>query len=114
MNYEDIAKGISIISPFALIILILAAIIFWLLWKVIPNMQAHFEAMLEKSQKINERQGDDFRIAISNLQNSFLETLAKERHAYANALNVAIASNVAIEKSVDRLTTAVLSQNKKP
>lgn len=38
----------------------------------------------------------------------FLEELSKERHAYGNALQVAIASNDAIKNAVDRLTMATL------
>lgn len=109
MDWEGIAKGISALSPTALMILVLGGLLFWLFWKYIPKLQSSFEKSLAEAHKVNERQAQEFREAVANLQNSFLEALEKERQAHANAMQLAIASNVELGKSIDRLTTALIT-----
>src|SRR4051812_47705905 len=106
--WDAIAKAVPQLSAVALVIIVLGGVLFWILYKTVPRLQDDFKETLEKSQARYDVQSTEFRNAIDRQQTAFLDALSKERHAYGNALNVAIASNNAIEKAVNNLTVAVL------
>lgn len=110
--WEAIAKALPELSAVALVIVVLGGLLFWLFYKYIPGLQKDFKESLREAHNTNERQATEFRLAVANLQTSFLDTLEKERRAHGDAMAAAVASNVALERSIDRLTTAILKGTK--